>query len=205
MGDVSPSASPRPPAPPASLGDRARDDLRFIRETMARASTFTTMSGRGTVLVGAGAVGAGLLAGAPDDARFAAVWLADGVLSALVGLLATVWKTRAAGQPVLAGPLRTFALAFLPAVAAGALLTLASLRSGDVQLLPAVWLLLYGAGIVAGGVASVPAVRWMGAAFLALGAVAAFVPLAWTPWLLVAGFGGLHVVFGAWIGARHGG
>jgi len=202
---MSSAARTRNPVPPASLGDRARDDLQFIRETMARASTFTTMSGRGIALLGAGAVATGLVAGSPDDARFVPVWLADGVVSAAVGVLATAWKTRAAGQPVLEGPMRKFALGFLPAVLAGAFLTLACLRSGDVQLLPAAWLLLYGAGVLAGGVASIPAVRAMGAAFMAIGAVATLAPSAWTPALLMLGFGGLHLGFGAWIAVRHGG
>jgi hypothetical protein len=44
----------------------------------------------------------------------------------------------------------------------------------------------------------------VGAAFVALGVVAALVP-AWANTLLVAGFGGLHVALGAVIARRHGG
>ena len=45
----------------------------------------------------------------------------------------------------------------------------------------------------------------IGTAFMILGAVGLLLPLAWGNWLLIAGFGGLHVVFGAIVGRKHGG
>jgi hypothetical protein len=44
----------------------------------------------------------------------------------------------------------------------------------------------------------------MGLGFLVVGAVALFVPPLGN-WMLAAGFGGLHIVFGAWIARRYGG
>ena len=88
---------------------------------------------------------------------------------------------------------------------AGALLTVVLLRAGSSAVLPGIWLLLYGTGVVTGGAFSVRIVPVMGLGFMALGAVALVAPPAWGNALLAAGFGGLHIVFGAVIARRHGG
>src|SRR5438874_1743920 len=85
-------------------------------------------------------------------------------------------KFPAAGEPLLMGPVRKFALAMAPALAAGALLTLALARSGAQELLPGVWLSLYGAGLVTGGLFAIRVVPVMGAAFMGLGAAALLGP-----------------------------
>ncbi len=198
-------STPRP-ARPVALEDRARDDLRFIRQAMDRAGSFTALSGVGFVLVGIGALGAGLTATMLDDPRDrAGVWLCDAALSMLVGLATTARKARRAGQPLWSGPFRKFLLSFGPAVAAGGLLTALLLRDGALNELRPMWLLLYGAALTAGGMFSVRIVPVMGGAFLAAGTVAALAPAAWGDALMLAGFGGLHLGFGAAIARGHGG
>jgi len=200
-----PAAAPLRGAPPA-LHERALADLHFIRRTMERASTFTAFSGWGLALIGAITIGAGWWAnGRSGRDSWLAAWLALAVVSMAIAATTTWWKARGMEQPLFASPARRFALGLLPPLAAGAIVTAALARHGHFHLLPGIWLLLYGAGVVTGGAFSVRIVPAMGFAFMALGAAALLGPLAWSDWLLVAGFGGVHVLFGAVIGARYGG
>ena len=132
-------------------------------------------------------------------------WVAAAAISAVIGALSTARKTRTARQPLIPGPASKFALSLAPAVVSGALLTGALGQAERFDLLPGMWLLLYGAGLVAAGAWSVRVVPVIGATFMALGAVGLLLPLAWGNSLLIAGFGGLHVAFGAIVGRKHGG
>ena len=181
-------------------------DLRFIRQTMESASAFTTFSGWGLIAIGIAALAAGAIGGdAVGSPRWLGAWLAAAAMSVAVGGASTALKTRAAGRPLLSGPGRKFALGFAPSVLAGAVLTVALVRAGAGVVLPALWLSLYGAAMIGGGAFSVRVVPAMGAAFVALGAVAALAPTTWANALLALGFGGLHVAFGIVIVRRHGG
>jgi len=105
----------------------------------------------------------------------------------------------------LSGPLRKLVLSFSPAMIVGAVLTALFVERGSYSLLPGIWMLLYGAAVVSAGTYSVRSVPVMGAAFMMLGAITLVAPATWITALLIAGFGGLHIVFGLWIARRHGG
>lgn len=190
---------------PRALHARAVADLHYIRATMEQAGAFTTFSGMGLALIGGSALVAGTVAGSVPGPRWLAVWLAEAVVAVALGFSTGSRKARAAGEPIFSGPGRKFLLSFAPPVAVGALLTLALARAGLYGLLPGVWLLLYGTAVVTGGAFSVRAVPATGAGFLALGAGALLGPPAWGPWLLLLGFGGLHLLFGAVVARRYGG
>jgi hypothetical protein len=182
------------------------DDLRFIRDTMERSSTFTAVSGWGHLLLGLTALAAAWLA-ARQLSPFAwlRVWLAEGLVAVSIGLLSCAWKANRRGLPLFSGPARKVALSFAPPLVAGAFLTFLLTRSGMSSALPATWLLLYGAGTITGGAFSVAIVPVMGVCFMLLGGLAALAPAAWGNWFLAAGFGGLHIAFGFLIARRHGG
>ena len=195
-------ASPRTPA----LGERAIDNLRYIRETMERASAFTAVPGWGGVAMGATALLAALLsafARSPDE--WLGIWLVEALFAASLGFCAMCVKANRAGVPLFAGPARRFLLSLAALLAAGGFATLALERAGLTALLPGIWLLLYGTAVVTGGAFAVRIVPLMGIGFMLLGAIALFCPPAWGNGFLAAGFGGLQIGFGIVIARRHGG
>ena len=197
---------PRPPEEPHALHDRAMDNLRYIRETMERAGSFTAVPGWGEVAIGCTALVAAWVAAQQRDAgAWLLVWSVEAAVALAIGVWAVARKARAARMPLLSGPGRKVALSLAPALVAGALLTGKLYSIGMVHLLPGIWLLLFGAGTVAAGAYSVPIVPVMGFAFMALGAAAMFTPASWDDPLMALGFGGLHIVFGILIARRYGG
>jgi len=191
---------------PVALHQRAMDNLAFIREAMERSSAFTAVPGWAGVLTGATAVAAALVASAQTSAvAWLAVWMGEAVLAFALVMLGIYRKARAAGVPLLWGPGRKFLLGVLPALAAATVLTAVLWQNGQSQLLPGMWLLLYGVAVVAGGSFSVRPVPAMGFAFMIAGAAAFLLPPAWHDAALGLSFGGLHMVFGIIIARRYGG
>lgn len=189
---------------PRSLDARALDNLRFIRETMEQAAGATAVSGWGMVLSGVVALVAAGVA-ATGRLSWVGTWLAAAGAAPAVSLLAIVRKARRPGAGPVVGVARKLLLAFTPTMVAGAFLTIALLHAGVTALLPALWLLLYGAAVMAAGAFSVRSVPVMGACFVFLGVVALVAPKSWGNTLLAIGFGGLHLVFGARIARKYGG
>jgi len=182
------------------------DNLRYIRETMERASAFTAVPGWGQVAIGVTALAATYLAAQQTTAGgWLKTWLAEAIISLLIAGWSMDRKARASGTPLLSGPARKVAFSLSPPMVVGALLTVVLFRSGLTSVIPAMWLLLYGTGVVTGGMYSVGVVPVMGICFMVLGAAALFSPSSAQNWLMATGFGGLHIVFGVIIARKHGG
>jgi hypothetical protein len=190
-----------------SIHAHAADNLRFIRDTMSRATAFTALPGWGGVAIGMTAIVTAILSGPPDGTRrWLTIWLLDAALAATIGMFTATRKARRLGMPLAtAPPAHRFAVAYLPPLAAGMILTAAFVAFGVGTRLPGCWLLLYGTALAAGGASTIRVVPLMGAGFMTLAVVAFTTPPAWGHWLLAIGFGGLHIVFGLVIARRYGG
>ena len=190
---------------PVSLQVHAMDNLRFIRETMERASSFTAVPGWGGFAVGMSALAAAGIASRLSQERWLIAWLIEGMFAIALGAAAMKRKADSAQMPLLSAPARRFVLSFAPPFLVGALLTVILYRAGLFGAIPGTWLLLYGTGVVTGGAFSVRVVPVMGLCFMLIGAVALFSPMAWSTAFLAAGFGGLHMIFGLLIAWKYGG
>jgi hypothetical protein len=191
--------------PPAALGDRALDNLSYIRETMERATAFTGVPGWGGVAMGLSALVASWLAARQASPRgWLEVWLVEGVVAFLIGAWSLGRKSIRVQGPGFNRPARRFLLSFAPPLLVGALLTAVLWQAGQSVLLPGTWLLLYGTGVVTGGAFSVKAVPLMGILLMMVGAVVLLWP-AWGNAGMAAGFGAVQIGFGVFIARRHGG
>jgi hypothetical protein len=189
-----------------ALHERAMDNLRYIRSAMESTGAFTAVPGWGGIAMGALAlVGAAVAPRQPDAGRWLITWvvvagLAFGVCGAFM-----VRKARVAGEQLTQGIGRKFLLSLGPPLLAAAVLTVVLARLGVVDVLVPMWLLLYGVGVITGGAFSIRLVPVMGLCFAVLGGVAFLAPASWANPLMAAGFGGLHIGFGAIIERRYGG
>jgi hypothetical protein len=197
-------------ARPPSLAARALDDLKYIRATMERAGEraahFTALPGWGGVLMGVVALAATFTAARTTDPRdWVLTWLGAAVLASIVGATDMARKAVESRTSLLRGPALRFVTSLIAPFAVAALLSIVLYRHGMYGSLPGLWLLSYGAGVVAAGAFSIRAVRWMGFAFMLLGTFALFTPSSWGEVCMAIGFGGFHILFGLWITRHHDG
>jgi hypothetical protein len=205
VGNIQLVTPPEQEEPPA-LHERAMDNLRYIRETMERASSFTGISGWGQVTIGITALFASALAARQSSiGQWLTIWMGEALISLLIAGWSIDRKARRAKTPLLNGSGRKVVFSLSPPLVAGILLTFVLHNAGLNSAIPGMWLLLYGTGVVTGGMFSVPVVPIMGICFMALGAAALFMPLDLNNWMMAAGFGGLHIGFGVVIARRYGG
>lgn len=141
----------------------------------------------------------------PTTDGWLAVWLAEALVAFTIALFAMQRKATRQGTDIMSAAKQRLLMGLLPALVAGGVLTAAIVWDGSTRLIPGVWLLLYGIGVVQAGAFSVRVVPAMGIVFIVLGATALPVPWLWANAMLAAGFGLAHIGFGAFIARRHGG
>jgi hypothetical protein len=200
MDDVTPNRAG------IALNERAMESLEFIRTTMARSAPFTAVSGRGGIAMGVLALLAAALGrSTSSDQQWLMTWIGSAAVAVPLGFVLMRAKARRYELALWSAAGRRFAQGFVPSIAAGAVLTFALVRIDAIELVPAAWLLLYGAGVLAGSSSSVPVLAWLGALFMVLGVGSLSTPVAWRDLWLGAGFGVLQIVFGIYIVRNHGG
>lgn len=193
---------------PVSLGDRAADNLQFIRETMEGSSRFTAVPGYGGILMGATALVAAFIANnyAPLRQDWLITWLVEAIVAFGIGLAGMWFKASRGDASLLSTPAMKFARGFVPPLIAGVAITVGLWRFGHFEAMVPAWILCYGAAVVCGGAFSVRVVPVMGWCFMAAGAITyAVLPAGNFNWAMAATFGLLHIVFGAIIAKRYGG
>ena len=191
---------------PISIDSGAAENLRYIRDAIAAADTFTTVPGKGCIAMGLIALAAAALESVPGlEANWLPIWVGAAIFAFAVALYFMETKARAQGLSLRRAVARRFFMTLAPAFLAGGVLTVALKDQVDRDAITGLWLLLYGAGISACGVFAIPVVLAAGLMFMGLGTVALGLPSGWAPAILALGFGGIHLALGAVILRKHGG
>jgi hypothetical protein len=190
---------------PTPIDRRAADNLRFIRDTMERAGSFTAVPGWGGVVIGCTALATGFYAAPLSEHGAFFAWLAEAGVALLLAFFSVRFKSRRLEMSLQSRAARRALLSFVPPLIAGAVLTAVLYRAGNLEVLPGLWLLLYGAAVVTGGAFSVRIVPVMGLCFMLVGAIAFCLSPGYGNLFLMLGFGCLHIGFGVAIARRHGG
>ena len=187
-----------------ALEAHALGTLQYIRASIEAASQLVVPGSAGIAMGAVGLLAAVLCAWPALAPHWLRIWLAAAVAAFPCGSALIAQQSLRSGRALFRGPARKFLFCLFPPLCVGLILTV-QLWPGAQRLIPAVWLMMYGCGVLAVSTMTVRPVALMGALFLGLGLVAFGLPPAWQNLLLGAGFGGLHIVFGLIIGAGRSG
>lgn len=190
----------------ASLEGNAVAMLRYIRDTMEKAQGFTSVSGRGCMVMGCIALAAAAIAAIPQlDDYWLLIWVTGALLAVALNLPLMSAKAKAQGSSLQHQVARRFFLTLTPPIMMGAVLTAALSGSTGRETIVGIWLLSYGAALATSGVFSIVPVTLAGLAFMGLGAITVFLPAGWALPMLAVGFGLFHFALGLVIVKRFGG
>ncbi|MBX3459845.1 MAG: hypothetical protein KF696_07755 [Planctomycetes bacterium] len=192
-------------------------DIQTIREALEANSRLTSLSGAALLVSGllcflsAGLTSQSGLAesaarsglGGPVLRQMVLVWSATLLASIALNLLGMLRRARLDGQPLAARLGRRVLFAMLPALAVGGALTLALALQGSLGYIFAVWMLCYGAALIAASAHSLTSVRMLGM-FTLMGGVLGVLGLDLDFLVFVATFGAGHFLLGVWVGVRYG-
>jgi len=181
--------------------EHAEHTLETIRTLMERSQRYEHISGYSGLVAGAvtilGSVVLQLhLLPVAYPANFVLVWSVVFALALASHLLLTFGRARKRAEPVWSRQARTVLLAVLPAFSVALVLTVVIGRLGRTDFLPALWLTLYGCGVLATSFFAPRSIAWLGGTCFALGASALLAPHTYPILTMAIGFGVTHIGFG---------
>lgn len=195
---------PMRPNNTVAMDSHALGTLNYIRASIDAAGAFAVPGTAGIAMGLVGLAAAGVASIPALAAYWLIIWLVAATLGAGVGVVLVARHRSGIGLPLYRGPARRFVLCLCPALLAGGVLTAVLYQAGEPQLLPGVWLLLYGCAVLSAALMTAPAmmrlIGGMGGLFVVCGALAFESAPHWHNVLLGGGFGLLHLVFGFLIG-----
>ena len=184
------------------LDSHAAATLRYIRASMEGAVLLAVPGSAGLVL-GTIALLAAVLCLAPDLHKYwLAIWLSAALLGTVLGSILIVRDSSLRDLRLLGTPLLKFALCLSPSLGAGLVMTAVHWFGGNQHAIPGTWLLLYGCALLTASAATTRIIAALGGLFVLFGLAALLLPDELQLFMLGAGFGGLHIVFGLLIGGR---
>jgi hypothetical protein len=178
------------------LDSHAAATLRYIRSSMEGAVLLAVPGSAGIVL-GTIALLAMALCLAPGLSKYwLGIWLGAALIGAVAGSILIARESSLRDLRLAGTPLLKFALCLSPSLGAGLVMTAVHWYGGNLHAIPGTWLLLYGCALVAASAATTRVIAALGALFILFGLVALLLADDLQIWMLGAGFGGLHIVFG---------
>src|SRR5882724_2284717 len=100
---------------PLPMREHALDNIRFIRDAMERAGSFTSIPGWGGVGVGISAIGAAIIAQqflGRSLRMWLAAWLAEAVVAAVIGFGSMALKAKRSDERFMSGASRRFFISY---------------------------------------------------------------------------------------------
>ena len=195
--------------------EQAAEHLRVIRELMERPLRQTTRSGASGLIAGVLALaGCGatwyigrveLLPEASWIKTVGLVWMSVLVLAVAANLLLTWRRAQRHGLPLWGRSQNQTALAIAPGFVVGALISWSLISAQQYHLVAFTWIIFYGMAVWSVGLFSPVEVKVLGAGFFLAGILGLFFFAAHPLAALAVTFGGLHLVYGVVVWARHGG
>ncbi len=181
---------------------QAAHTLEVIRSLMERTCQYQLLTARAGLAAGCMAgVGAllFLFLDAANPVHFGCVWSLVFLGSLLATFMGTATRGREQGERVWSRQARAVLLALAPSIFAALALTGFFFHEGKHLWLPGVWMLCYGQGALATVAYAPRSIRWLGLAFLPLGALTLWLGPGWAVPMMGLVFGLGHIGLGVYL------
>ncbi|MEA3132527.1 MAG: hypothetical protein QOG17_373 [Gammaproteobacteria bacterium] len=189
---------------PIPIENQALGTLAYIRTSIESSGSMAVPGMAGIVMGGIGTLAAIVASVARGAPHWLEIWLVAAAVAFVVGGAMMARETAQSGHARYLGPVRKFLLCLCPALLAGAALTFVLWRGGTTNLIPGMWLLLYGCAVLSASTVTIARtmrlISIMGVLFMLLGVLAFASPASTHTLILGVGFGALHTIFGVLIG-----